>query len=54
MREIVADIAEDATAVDCNGCVPVIEEDEVSKVPERGGEDEEECGRHDESVAVHG
>lgn len=53
MRQIIADVAEYATAVDCDSGVPVIEEYEVGEVPEGGGEYEEECGRHYESVTIH-
>lgn len=50
---IVANVAEDATAVDCHCCVPIVEEDCVGELPERRGENQEKCGRHDESQAVH-
>lgn len=41
MGHVIAHIAEDASAVDCSGCVPVVEEDGVSQLPERGCENEE-------------
>ena len=54
VREVVADVAEDATAVDGDGGVPVVEEDGVRELPEGDGEDDEEGGWHDEAEAVHG
>ena len=54
MCKIVADITKYATAVDRNSGVPVVEEYKVREMPEGCGEDEEEGGWHDESVAVHG
>ena len=51
---VVADVAEDAAAVHCDCGVPVVEEDGVGELPEGRGEDEEKCGRHDETQAVHG
>ena len=54
MRQVVADVAEDATAVDGRRGVPVVEEDGMGELPERCSEDEEECRWHDESETVHG
>ena len=54
MRAVVADVPEDATAVDCYGSIPVVEENGVGQLPEGCGEDEEEGGWHDKTQAVHG
>ena len=53
MGQVVAHVAEDATAVDGDGGVPVVEEDGVCELVEGGGEDDKEGGRHDEAVPVH-
>ena len=54
MREVVADVAEDAAAEDGGGDVPVPVEDCVGELVEGGGEDDEEGGGHDEAELVHG
>ena len=54
MRQIIADITKNATAIDRNSGVPVVKEDEVGEVPEGCGKDEEEGRWHDEAVAIHG
>ena len=54
MRAVVADVAEYTTAEDGDGGVPVIPEDGVCELVEGGGKGDEEGGRHDESVFVHG
>lgn len=35
MGKIVTDITKYASTVDCSGCIPVIEENEVCQLPER-------------------
>lgn len=54
MRAVVANVAENTTAVDGDGGVPVVKEDGVGEFPERRGEDQEQSRRHDEAQAVHG
>lgn len=54
MRQVVADVAEDAAAVDRDGDVPVPVEDEVGEAVEGRGEHDEEGGGHDEAEFVHG
>lgn len=54
MRQVVADVAEDAAAEDAGCDVPVVEKDGVGELPEGCGKDEEESRRHNEPVAVHG
>lgn len=54
MRQIIADISKDSTAINCNGGVPVVEKDKMSEMPEGCCKDEEEGRWHDETVAVHG
>lgn len=54
MRAVVANVSEDATTVDCDSRIPVVEEDCVGQFPEGCGEDEEEGGWHDKTQAVHG
>lgn len=50
---VVADVAEDATAVDCHGGVPVVEEDGVRELPEGRRKHEEQRRGHHEAQAVH-
>ena len=54
MGQIVANVAEDAAAVDRDRDVPVPVEDEVGEAVEGCGEHDEEGGRHDEAEFVHG
>lgn len=54
VRQIVTDVAEDATTVDRRCHVPIPEEKGMSKLPERCRECYEQSRRHDESVLVHG
>ena len=54
MRAVIADVAEYATAEDGGRGVPVIPEDSVCEFVEGNGEHDEEGGRHDEAVFVHG
>lgn len=54
MRQVVAYVPKDASAVRSHSRVPVVEEDGVREFPEGGGEDDEEGRWHDEAVAVHG
>jgi len=54
MCHIVANISKQATAKGCGACIPVEEEDCVSKPPERRSEHAEHDGWHDEPVFVHG
>lgn len=51
--KVVADVTEDAAAVHGRGGIPVVEEDGMGQLPERGREDHEEGRRHDETVPVH-
>lgn len=53
MCQIVADVAKDTTAVDSSRDRPVVEEEELGKVPEGGGEDYKQSRWHDEAVFVH-
>lgn len=52
--KIIADVTEDAAAVDSGGSMPAVGNDGVGKVPERGRKHDEEGRGHDESVLVHG
>lgn len=54
VRQVVEDVAEDTSAVDSSRGVPRVGEEGVSKEPEGSGENNEERGRHDETVLVHG
>jgi hypothetical protein len=54
VRQVIADVPEDATAKRCYSRVPVVIDDTVCEFPERCGEDEEHGGWHDEAVSVHG
>jgi hypothetical protein len=53
VRAVIANVAENAAAVDCHCRVPVVEEDGMGEFPEWRGKNQEERGRHDESQAVH-
>ena len=47
VRHVVADVAEDATAVHGCGRVPAVEEDEMGQLPERRRENDKQGRRHD-------
>lgn len=51
---VVKGVAEDTAAEGSRGGVPVEEEDGVGKLPEGSSQDDEEGGRHDKAVLVHG
>lgn len=51
---VVEGVAEDTAAEGSSGGEPVEEEDGVGELPEGSGQDDEEGGRHDEAVLVHG
>lgn len=53
VRQVVADVSEDAAAVSCSCGVPVVVYYCVRKFPEGYGENHEECWRHDEPKSVH-
>jgi len=52
--QVVADIAENATAVHSCGYAPVPEEEGVGELPERRRKGNEQSRRHHEPVAIHG
>ena len=54
MRDVVANVAEDAAAEDGRGGEPVPVENRVGELVEGHGEGDEERGRHDEAEFVHG
>jgi hypothetical protein len=53
MSHIVADVAEDAAAVDSGAGIPVVGEDDMSQLPKRSRQYHEEGRWHDQSVPVH-
>lgn len=53
VRQVVADIAKDAAAVDGRAEVPVVREDDTGQLPEWCGQHNEERGGHDQTVLVH-
>jgi hypothetical protein len=53
VSHIVERVAEYTTTVGSGCRIPVPEDDCVSELPERRSEDNEKCGRHDQSVLVH-
>lgn len=54
VSQIIADVAENAAAVDSSASMPAIHEDGLSKVPEWSCQSHEESRGHDKSVLVHG
>lgn len=54
MRQIIADVAKDTAAVSSDGGVPIPENQEMSKLPERSCKSHKERGGHDKSVSIHG
>jgi hypothetical protein len=50
---IVASVTKDATAIRSECRVPVPEDESVCEFPERCGERDEECRRHDKPVLIH-
>ena len=53
VRQVVANITENATAVASNGTMPAPEDETVSKLPEGRSEGDEEGRGHDKTVLVH-
>jgi hypothetical protein len=53
VRQVVANVAEDAATEYSGGHVPVKVEDGVRETPERSGKDDEEGRWHDQAVLVH-
>lgn len=53
MSQVVANVAENATAEHLHCCEPVVEEDSMSQLPERECKDDKQCGWHNQSVLVH-
>lgn len=54
VRQVVTDIAKDATTVNSRGCVPAPEEDQVCQPPKWRSKNDEQCWRHHQAVLVHG
>lgn len=54
MGQVVADVAEDAATVGSHRSMPVPEDQAVGELPERSSKDDEESGRHDQAILVHG
>lgn len=53
MRQVVADVAEDATTEDCSRNIPIPVEHEVCKPVERDGKNNEESWWHDQAKLIH-
>ena len=53
MGKVVADVAKYSTAEYGCRCIPIVEEDCVGELVERGCESDEEGRRHDKTVLVH-
>ena len=53
VRQVIADVAKYATTEHRRRHIPVPVEDDVREPVEGCGEDNEECGRHDEAQLVH-
>jgi len=53
MGQVVTDVAKDPSTEHSCCCVPIIEENRVGELVERGCEHDEEGRRHDEAVSVH-
>lgn len=54
VRQIVANVAENTSAVDSRGSVPTVRKYPVRELVERRGENNEQGRRHDQAVLVHG
>lgn len=54
MRAVITNVAEDPPTEDSDRNIPVIPEDEMGKLIEGGGEDEEKWRGHDQAVSIHG
>ncbi len=54
MGQVVTDVAEYSTAKGGHRGVPVVVEHAMCQVPERYGQDNEQCRWHDQSQTVHG
>lgn len=54
MRQVVANVSENATAVDSSCDIPVVGEDGVCKLPERCSQGYKQGWGHDQTVLVHG
>ena len=53
MGQIVANVPEDATAKHLHGGEPVVKEDCMGELPERGRENDEQGWWHNQSISVH-
>lgn len=54
VRQVVANVAEDATTVDCGSSIPIVAEDGMCQFPKWRGQHDKQRRRHDQSVLVHG
>lgn len=54
VRQVIADVAKDATTVDSGGGMPAVGEDGMGQLPKWSCKDNKESRGHDKSVFVHG
>lgn len=53
VRQVVADVSENASAENARGCEPVVEEDRVSELPERRCQYDKESRWHYQTIPIH-